>query len=242
LWPTQIDWLFLTHHHFDHNADLPCFLLCRWDQSTGKENRLQVFGPPPTAKIVDALIGPDGAFADDWKARVNDPTSQHVHVNRGGSLPRPQPALDVFEIQGGETIERGRWKTTSTLAHHMAPFLRSLAYRVDTERGSIVFASDTGPCKAISDLAQGADVIVANCWNHQDLMESSGEALGQTGTLDAARFARESGASMLILAHTGPSLCLPGSKEKAIGDISAAYGGKIVFGQEGMVLDLWPRS
>ena len=29
LFPTQIDTLLLTHHHFDHNADLPCFLLCR---------------------------------------------------------------------------------------------------------------------------------------------------------------------------------------------------------------------
>ena len=48
LFPTQIDYLFFTHHHFDHNSDYPCFLLCRWDQSTGKENRLQVLGPPPT--------------------------------------------------------------------------------------------------------------------------------------------------------------------------------------------------
>ncbi len=45
LFPTQIDYLFFTHHHFDHNSDYPCFLLCRWDQSTGKEHRLQVWGP-----------------------------------------------------------------------------------------------------------------------------------------------------------------------------------------------------
>ena len=30
LWPTQIDYLFFTHHHFDHDVDYPCFLLCRW--------------------------------------------------------------------------------------------------------------------------------------------------------------------------------------------------------------------
>ena len=33
LWPTEIDYLFFTHHHFDHDVDYPCFLLCRWDQS-----------------------------------------------------------------------------------------------------------------------------------------------------------------------------------------------------------------
>ena len=46
LWPTEIDYLFFTHHHFDHDIDYPCFLLCRWDQSIGKENKLRVFDPP----------------------------------------------------------------------------------------------------------------------------------------------------------------------------------------------------
>ena len=26
LFPTQIDYLFFTHHHFDHNVDYPCLL------------------------------------------------------------------------------------------------------------------------------------------------------------------------------------------------------------------------
>ena len=39
LWPTDVDYLFFTHHHFDHDIDYPCFLLCRWDQSVGKENK-----------------------------------------------------------------------------------------------------------------------------------------------------------------------------------------------------------
>lgn len=45
LFPTQIEYLFFTHHHFDHNADYPCFLLSRWDQSVGKEAVLKVREP-----------------------------------------------------------------------------------------------------------------------------------------------------------------------------------------------------
>ena len=45
LFPTQIDYLFFTHHHFDHDVDYPCFLLTRWDQSIGVEKELEVFGP-----------------------------------------------------------------------------------------------------------------------------------------------------------------------------------------------------
>ena len=33
LFPTQVDYLFFTHHHLDHDIDYPCLLLCRWDQS-----------------------------------------------------------------------------------------------------------------------------------------------------------------------------------------------------------------
>src|SRR3972149_10157393 len=48
IFPTQVDYLFFTHHHFDHDVDYPCFLLCRWDQSVGKEQTLQVYGPTLT--------------------------------------------------------------------------------------------------------------------------------------------------------------------------------------------------
>ena len=27
LWPTDIDYVFFTHHHFDHDVDFPCSLL-----------------------------------------------------------------------------------------------------------------------------------------------------------------------------------------------------------------------
>ena len=37
MWPTAIDYLFFTHHHFDHDVDYPCFLLTRWDQSIGRK-------------------------------------------------------------------------------------------------------------------------------------------------------------------------------------------------------------
>ena len=65
LFPTQIDYLYFTHHHFDHDIDYPCFLLCRWDQSIGKENQLKVFGPTLTEKITEGIIGEDGLFSHD---------------------------------------------------------------------------------------------------------------------------------------------------------------------------------
>ena len=31
LLPTAVGVLFFTHHHSDHSADYPCFLMTRWD-------------------------------------------------------------------------------------------------------------------------------------------------------------------------------------------------------------------
>ncbi len=239
LFPTQIDYLFFTHHHCDHNADYPCFLLCRWDQSAGKENQLSIWGPQPTELITERLIGPEGAFVFDWQARVGHPTSQSVHRNRGGSLPRPEPAMKVTDIEHGDVIKQTNWKVTAALANHVQPWLNSLAYRFETEDGTIVFAGDTEPCDTVQQLAEDTDVLVVNCWDHQETMAENGEAPAQTGTIDAANMARDAGAELLILTHTGPAICKPGSREKAIADIAAIYDGEIVFGEELMGVDLW---
>jgi ribonuclease Z len=239
LFPTQIEHLFITHHHFDHNVDLPCFLLCRWDQSTDNEKPLNLWGPKPLEEIIEKLIGEDGAFSYDWNARVNSSTSQSVFVNRGGTLPRPKPAYQARNISPGKITEQNKWTVRAARGQHMAPWLETLAYRVDTNQGSILFASDTGPCKSVRDLGHGVDVIVANVWDHQATMDANGESTGQTGTLDAARLADESGANTLVITHSLPSLCAPGSRERAIGDIARIFSGKIIFGEELKSYELW---
>ena len=45
LYPTQVDNVFFTHHHFDHNIDYPCFLLCHWGQGLAKAKNWMSTGP-----------------------------------------------------------------------------------------------------------------------------------------------------------------------------------------------------
>ncbi len=239
LWPTQVDHLFFTHHHFDHNADYPCFLLCRWDQSTGRENKLHVWGPEPTALITQRLIGSDGAYACDWQARVGAPVSQAVHRNRGGSLPRPAPEVHVTDVGPGLVAGQDGWSVTAAEVGHVEPFLRSLAYRFDSPAGSIAFAGDTGSVAAVTELARGCDALVVNCWDLQERMDANGEHPGQTGTIDAANMAKGAGARTLILTHTGPALCEPAATEKGIAEIAAAFDGRIIFAEELMTLELF---
>ncbi len=232
LHPTQVHHLFFTHHHFDHNADYACFALARWDQGAGKIPDLQVIGPERTQKITDLLMGEDGAFSFDWKARVGHPLSQRVYTQRGGVLPRRPPRIQARDVAPGTVLSGGEWEVVAARAEHVQPFLDSLAYRVNFSGGSVVFTGDTRACQSVIDLARGADVMLCMCWDDQERMEAAGLHEGMSGTLDAARMAQEAGVKKLVLVHIGPELSAHGSMEKGISDVKRVYDGELVFAEE----------
>ena len=239
LWPTAIDYLFFTHHHFDHDVDYPCFLLTRWDQSIGKENTLRVFGPTLTERLTHRILDErDGAFAHDWRARVNHPASQRVYVNRGGELPRLPPKVDAKDIDAGKIFSGSSWEITGADAVHVQPYLDSLAYRVDSDEGSMVFTGDTEPCGSVVELARDADVMLSMCWDEEEHMLEQGEQHGATGTMGAARMAQEAGVKRLVLVHVGPYLAQHPTMEKGIGDAKKIYDGELVFSDELMSFDV----
>ena len=238
IYPTEVDYLFISHHHYDHIIDYPCFLLTRWDHAADQANQLRVYGPSPTAWVTDRLIGEDGAFSPDWKARIGHPVSQEVHQNRGGTLPRSKPSVEVRDIDSGEIIDHKKWKVTAAHAQHVEPWLKSLAYRLDCDEGSIVFASDTARCESVETLARDADVLVISCPWHQGEVEERDHGEVICGTLSAAHLAADCNVKKLILGHTGGDFAGPGSREKAIGDIARVYSGEIIFADELMSLAL----
>ena len=74
--PGQIDRLFFTHHHFDHNADYAAFAIARWDGADLIPD-LRVYGPWPTAEVTERLFGESGAFAFDIAAADGQPPQSH---------------------------------------------------------------------------------------------------------------------------------------------------------------------
>ena len=234
--PTQIDHLFFTHHHSDHNADYPCFLLCRWDHTTSATSPLKIWGPPRTTRLTERLIGPYGAFSDDIEARTLHKASQDTHVSRGGTLPRPGPSFEVTDIAPGFVTQGDGWSATAARVKHVEPWLQSLGYRVDSTAGSVVFTGDNGHSEELGKLARGADTLVVNVWDHQETYPPDEDVIA--GTIDAATLARDAGVRRLVIAHAAPNLTLPGSREKAVADIAKVYSGEIIFGEELMCLEL----
>ena len=238
LFPTQVDNLFFTHHHFDHNIDYPCFLLCRWDQAAGHGSELNVYGPALTEEITTGLVGENGVFSPDWRARVGHPLSQQIYVNRGGTLPRIPPNPQAKNVGPGDVASGKDWAVTAALAEHVQPFLDSLAYRVDTPDGNVVFTGDTQPCQSVIDLAKDADIMLCMCWDDQAVMVESGENTGQCGTTGAAEMAQEAGVKKLVLVHMGPGLSAREPFEDVHSSMQRIYQGEIVFSEELLKIDL----
>ena len=227
--PGKVGHLFFTHHHFDHNVDFPCFALTRWDMSDGTGPPLKVYGPPPTRTFVERLLGEEGAFVDDWKSRIQHPVSQKIFVRRGGVLPRPAPALDVKDVGPGKIAESDSWVVTAARVHHVEPGLESLAYRFDTDQGSIVFAGDCGDCKSLRQLSQDAHTLVIGCVYIGYKKAYDGII---TGTGDVAEIARASGVRRVILSHAAPGLGSGKRRKRAIADVARNYDGDVLFPDE----------
>lgn len=238
----DIHHVFFTHHHFDHNADYPCFLLSRWDQGGDEVERLRVWGPKPTEEITRRLIGEDGAFADDWRARVMHPASQRTYANRGGTVPRHPPAAEVVEIDVGDQIEGDGWTIDVGPAWHVQPYLESVAYRLEADGHSIVFAGDTEPRSEVATFATDCDVFVCMAWGDHETLTQTGEVGGVSSTRDAAAMASEAGAKELLLVHLGDSVRPRERQQAAMEDMRSSYGGKITFAEELHSIDLGPTA
>ncbi len=240
--PTQIDSVFLTHHHSDHVVDFPCFALLRFDLDPGDLPPLRVFGPPPTVKFVDRLFGKEGAFLPDIVARREHPISHHGHVGRGGTLPRPGMKVHALDLESGATVEGKCWKAKAVQVPHVDPYLTSLAYRIDSDDGSVLFLCDSADCPELRQLAKGVNTFVTglSVRNFKETPEDASHPIrGVSADIsEVVDIATEAGVSRIVVIHCGS----PNSEEivdrlhRGYGD--KGFGGSVVRPDELTTVDL----
>ncbi|MFY0613669.1 MAG: MBL fold metallo-hydrolase [Hyphomicrobiaceae bacterium] len=236
---TEVTHCFLSHLHYDHFMDYPRLLMTRWDQSAGKLAPLNVFGPPPIARITDQLIGVDGIYGPDIEARTKHSASLDIYAARGGALPRLPPAPEVRELADGDRLEINGWRVTVGSGWHAQPYLNCLAYRFDSEAGSICYSGDSGGvCPTIVSLAKDCDVLVH--MNHYYSGSEPNEAYRRFcgNHIDTAHVAQQAGVGTVVLTHMTEQIDHPGLREKIIAEMSAIFKGGIIWGEDGMAIPM----
>lgn len=171
----QIGTIFLTHHHDDHTAGLPTLLSLAWDRQ--RTQPINVYGPPRTEELVRAAV-------------QYCTISAEIRIADGG---RSVPVAQVFighDVGTGVIYQDANIRVTavenSHFCFHAGPAFgkyKSYSYRFETPDRVIVFTGDTGASDAVTELAQGADLLVtetSSCEERKQAMIKDGrwEAMG----------------------------------------------------------------
>jgi ribonuclease BN (tRNA processing enzyme) len=138
----------------------------------------------------------------------------------------------VREIRAGDVIAGAAWKVTVGHAAHVQPYLECLAFRLDTDAGSVCYSGDSGPCDELVELARGCDVLI-HMNHHFSGTEPSAAYRAACGNhRDNAIAARRAGVKTLVLTHLLGSIDRPGIREQIVHEIQQEFGGTVIWGED----------
>ncbi len=205
----------ISHLHPDHVSDLPALL---WLSNLARKEPLSIAGPS------GGDVTPD---FQTFLQRLFDEKTGAFQVlggtlrGAGMGVPLNVTQLDASKVKPSLVLEHDGVRVTALgVPHGNVP---SLAYRVQTPNGTVVFGSDqTGTNPHFVSFAQGADILVLH------LMVGAGE----TNPLHASpsvvgQVARDANARQLILSHIGQF-----DLDAAVAEVRKSYTGPVLAGAD----------
>ena len=238
----DLNTIFFSHLHTDHCLDYARLVHNRWDQGAGQIPELNVYAPAYMQRMTDLLFGEHGVFHNDLDGRMNSAPSQRVYLNRGGTLPRRRPAPNITALYDGQVIETPNWKITVREVIHQPGHIEPYAFRLESDEGVLVYSGDTGPCEAIEELSQDADILIHMCYFISGSFMKPGQKLTSSGHLEAARTAAKANVKTLVTTHFTPQMDALGVKEKCLAEMQQIYAGRIIRGEALLEVPLRPDA
>jgi ribonuclease BN (tRNA processing enzyme) len=220
-------YIFLTHHHSDHNLDYGNLVYAGW--AAGLRTPVDAYGPPPLKAITEAYFELNRF---DIETRIAD--EGRIDLRK---------LLTVHEFAAsGLVMQNSDVKVTAARVRH-PPIEQAYAYRFDAADRSIVISGDTTYSPELIALAKGADVLVSEVM-HLAGIENLLKKVPNAATLrthllashivteDLGRLAAEAGVKTLVLSHLVPGDDPSISDAMWTEGVRKHYGGTIVVGRD----------
>jgi ribonuclease Z len=234
--PRDIDYIFITHHHFDHIASLDDLLLAAWND--GRRRPVYVFGPNGTKAIVDHLF--NGIYLRDIVFRLKE--AEFL----GYEMPDIRDLVLVHDLLPQEEYETAEWNIRCEgVEHGHALGLDHVewpcfGYRFEGEGKSFAISGDAIDCSGVRALAQDADVLLQCCYLGEGEITNSIKRLLSDHVLGSAKqanqIARETNVKKMILTHLAPKS--EQMLDAVLAEAQAGYLGKVVLGEDLLSIEI----
>ena len=214
----------ISHLHPDHVSDLPAFL---WLSHQVRKEPLPIVGPSGNSVAGPAAndVAPD---FPTFLARLFDEKNGVFQVlggtlgGKGNGVRLNVSVVDAKKAEPTTVFEGHGLKVTALgIPHANMP---TLAFRVETSNGTVVFSSDqNGTDPKFVDFARNANVLIM----HLAIAAGAPPNPLHASPAIVGRIAQEAGVGRLILSHIGPF-----DLEAAIADVKKSYTGALTVGAD----------
>ena len=199
---TMLDYIFLSHFHPDHTADIIHFLFTIKNIAPSFQKSFTIAGPAGTKDFIKALQ-----------------YAYRGHINISPAL------LKIDEL--GKKSKR-KYRDLIVLSHQVKHAPESIGFRIEDGTGkSIVYSGDTGMCNDIIELAKNTDLLILECSFPKECLKSYNIDTHLSPS-DAGKIANEANAKCLVLTHLYPE-CL---RVDIINRCMRYYKGKVIIAKD----------
>lgn len=226
---TEVGYVFITHHHFDHTAGLADMLFAAWNRARNKT--IKVFGPKGTRDMLGHLFN---AYSRDIWYRLKETvltTEKLVDI---------RDMVDVYDIEPGLVYDDGNWRVYCEYVDHGQGLGMSreewpcLGYRFESKGKAVSFSGDAVMCQGLLDIAKEADVLVMCCYYAmEEIIAPDLELIGRhvlASSDTVGKIASKAGVKMLILTHIREKH--ENLIQSMVNDIREDFSGEVISGRD----------
>jgi ribonuclease BN (tRNA processing enzyme) len=230
--PSALRYIFITHHHSDHNAEFGLLLNNAW--ALGLRAEVNAYGPAGMKRLADGF----------WQAYQFDIETRMADEGR----PDLRKLVNVHEYGEG-LVMRTSDVTVTALRNVHPPITESFALKFAFPGKTVVFSGDTAYHPPLAEFARGADILVHEVMYAPALAELLRRVpnaptlmahlkASHTLTDEVGRIATQAQVKKLVLSHLVPADATGMTKQTWIDAVRTTYNGEIVVAHDLMEIAL----